>query len=257
MVPPVPHEATAPADPYEPQLHASERHEPERRGPELREARQPVKTLGADSSDWRSAGGGAPGQRPAHGTDQGTEGGTDSAAAPPAPAERSERPKRTKDRHASSASSKWPMSALDAALASGPSSHTVSPALRSPLRRPAAVVLFACGVIHVPTDLAGLRSGSYAETLSLALLVLCLVCAVWLAMRDTLVVWAAAAGLAVGTITLHGLASVGTVDLLNSSLGESFTWARAAAVLCAAAAAILSCSALVRRTRADGATNSS
>ncbi|MBT2367403.1 hypothetical protein J7E88_19360 [Streptomyces sp. ISL-10] len=277
MVPPVPQEATAPAapyaydaperpepEPYAPQLHAPQHREPERRGPEPSEAQQPVSTISSDSSDGRPAGGGAPEQKPGHGTDHRTEVGNDPPAAPAAPSkpsERSERPrpkrpKRTKDRHASPAFSKWPMSALDAALASGPSSHTISPALRSPVRLPASVLLFACGVIHLPTDLAGLRSGSYTETLSLALLVLCLVCALWLAMRDTLVVWAAAAGLAVGIIALHGLASVGTVDLLNSSLGQSFTRARAAAVLCAAAAAILSGSTLVRRTRAAGATKS-
>ncbi|MFD0428292.1 hypothetical protein ACFQ60_09740 [Streptomyces zhihengii] len=129
----------------------------------------------------------------------------------------------------------------------------MSPALRSVLRWPAALALFACGVIHVPTDLAGLRSGGYAETLSVAVTLLCLVGGVWLAVRDTLVMWAAAAGLAVGIIALHALAGAGTADLLNSSLGDSFTWAKALAVLSSAAAALLAGTVLVRRTGRAGA----
>ncbi|UYQ60503.1 hypothetical protein [Streptomyces peucetius] len=151
--------------------------------------------------------------------------------------------------------SPWPMAALNGALAAGPDSHTISPALRSGLRWPAALVLFACGVIHLPTDVAGLRSGGYSETLSVAVTVLCLVVAVWLAVRDTAPVWAAAAGLAVGAITLHALAGVGTVNLLQSSLGDFFGSARAAAVLCAGGTAVLAGSALLRRRQpAAGAT---
>ncbi|MEV4331220.1 hypothetical protein AB0K02_11855 [Streptomyces sp. NPDC049597] len=175
---------------------------------------------------------------------------------PPAPAVRAERPKRARERKEPPETSMCPTAALDGALAAGPSSHTVSPALRSALRWPAAVLLFACGLLHLPTDLAGLRSGGYAQTLSAAVMVLCLACAVWLALRDTLVVWAATAGLTMGVVALHAVASAGMAGLLNSGLGESFTSARAAAVLGAAAGALLTCcSALVRRTRAAGAAN--
>ncbi|MGW7467688.1 hypothetical protein ACWGJT_24170 [Streptomyces xantholiticus] len=152
--------------------------------------------------------------------------------------------------------SPWPVAALNGALADGPDSHTVSPALRSGLRRPTALVLFACGVIHLPADVAGLRSGGYADTLSVAVTALCLVVAVWLAARDTAPVWAAASGLAVGVIALHALAGMGTLNLLQSSLGDSVGWARAAAVLCAGATAVLAGSALLRRPEpAAGATH--
>ncbi|GGW40382.1 hypothetical protein [Streptomyces xantholiticus] len=152
--------------------------------------------------------------------------------------------------------SPWPVAALNGALADGPDSHVVSPALRSGLRRPTALVLFACGVIHLPADVAGLRSGGYAETLSVAVTALCLVVAVWLALRDTPPVWAAASGLAVGVIALHALAGMGTLNLMQSSLGASVGWARAAAVLCAGATALLAGSALRRRPEpAAGATH--
>ncbi|MFD5099243.1 hypothetical protein [Streptomyces albidochromogenes] len=132
---------------------------------------------------------------------------------------------------------------------------TPSPALRSVLRWPAAVLLFACGVIHLPTDFAHLRSGGYADALSIAVTVLCLVFGVWLAVRDTVRVWAASAATAIGIVALHALASVGTVDLLESSLGESFAWADAAAVSCAAVGAVLAGSALLRRQKEPDAAN--
>ncbi|MGW0704079.1 hypothetical protein ACWD0A_33265 [Streptomyces sp. NPDC002867] len=198
----------------------------------------------------------APAARAVRSPDELAEGGKESPAVLAVQAERPKRSKRPRERKESPEPSTWPTAALDTALAAGPSSHTVSPALRSALRWPAAVLLFVCGLLHLPTDLAGLRSGGYAETLSVAVMVLCLVCAVWLAMRDTVVVSAAAAGLAVGVVALHALASAGAVDLLHSSLGESFTSARAASVLSAVAAALLTGSALVRRTRAAGAAHS-
>ncbi|GGX14294.1 hypothetical protein [Streptomyces chryseus] len=132
---------------------------------------------------------------------------------------------------------------------------TPSPALRSVLRWPAAVLLFACGVIHLPTDFAHLRSGGYADALSIAVTVLCLVFGVWLAVRDTVRVWAASAATAIGIVALHALASVGTVDLLESSLGESFAWADAAAVSCAAVGAVLAGSALLRRQKEPDTAN--
>ncbi|WP_432250490.1 hypothetical protein ACRAR1_27755 [Streptomyces sanyensis] len=91
--------------------------------------------------------------------------------------------------------------------------------------------------------------------LSLAVLALCTVCAVWLAVRDTIVVWAASAGLAVGVVALHALAGAGAVGLLDSGLGSAFTWAEAAAVLGAAATVGLACTAMVRsRGRSGGTT---
>lgn len=209
---------------------------------------QLVNMIGTDASEWRS---------PAN------EGSTgDVLPAPPAGEEvtRREDPAGPQAVAAGSRPSKasWPLAALNGALAAGPDSHTISPAVRSRLRWPAAAVLFTCGVIHLPTDVTGLRSGDYAETLSVAVTVLCLIVAVWLAVRDTALVWAAAAGLAVGVAALHALAGVGTLHLLQSSLGDSFGWARAAAVLCAGACALLAGSVLLRRRQpATGATRSS
>ncbi|MGW8992102.1 hypothetical protein ACWGRF_19495 [Streptomyces zhihengii] len=198
-----------------------------------------VSILGTDSSDWR-----ADTDRPRESHAPQPAAGDAAAAAPDTGRKRQRR---------SGKQGGWHASALNSALAAGPAGHSVSPALRSVLRWPAALALFACGVIHVPTDLAGLRSGGYAETLSVAVTLLCLVGGVWLAVRDTLVMWAAAAGLAVGIIALHALAGAGTADLLNSSLGDSFTWAKALAVLSSAAAALLAGTVLVRRTGRAGA----
>ncbi|MFC8587918.1 hypothetical protein ACFUGD_25715 [Streptomyces sp. NPDC057217] len=144
-------------------------------------------------------------------------------------------------------------SPLDGALAMGPGSHSTSPALRSVLRWPAALALAACGLVHLPTDLTGLRSGGDAETLSVVVTVLCLVGAAWLAARDTLVAWAAAAGLGVAVIALHGVASARTADLLSGSLGATSAWARAPALLGAVAVVALAASAVVRHTRTAGA----
>lgn len=205
-----------------------------------------VNMIGTDASEWRSAANEAADDEPR--PPAGTGGGRSEATAGPqdaaAPSDRTAK------------KSPWAVAALTSALSVGPAGHTVSPALRSALRWPAALVLFACGIIHLPTDVAGLRSGGYAQTLSIAVTVLCLVVAVWLTIRDSALVWAGAAGLAIGVIALHALAHLGTMNLLQSSLGDSFTWAAAAAVLCAGASAILAGSVLLRqRQPAPGATN--
>ncbi|MGW7286141.1 hypothetical protein ACWGH4_11705 [Streptomyces sp. NPDC054847] len=206
---------------------------------------QLVNMIGTDASEWRSAA---------------NEAAADDDPSPP-PGENTARHEAPAEPQATAADTRpsktpWPMAALNGALAAGPDGHTVSPAMRSGLRWPAAVVLFACGIIHLPTDVAGLRSGGYAETLSVAVTVLCLIVAVWLAVRDTALVWAAAAGLAVGVAALHALAGVGTMNLLQSSLGDSFGWARAAAVLCAGACAFLAGSVLLRRRQPAATPNS-
>ncbi|MFJ8666545.1 hypothetical protein [Streptomyces sp. NPDC093600] len=205
---------------------------------------QLVSILGTDSSDWRSLGGGDAEERKA-GTAQadGVKAGREAVPVVTAAA----KPPR--------GSAKWPAT-LDGALASGPGSHAPSPAVRSALRWPAALALFACGLIHLPTDMVGLRTGGPAETLTVAVTILCLLCGIWLVVRDTLMVWAAAAGLAVGVIALHVLASARTVDLLHSSLGSTFAWAKATAVLSAAAVIALAGSALMRHTRTTSAADS-
>ncbi len=207
---------------------------------------QLVSILGADSGDWRSTVGGDDARKRRAGT---AEVGRVKAGKDGVPVVTAS-PKRARG------SARRARSALDGALAVGPGSHTVSPALRSALRWPAAVALIVCGIIQLPTDLAGMRSGGQAETLSVVVTVLCLVCGAWLAVRDTMIVWAVAAGLAVGLIALHALASARSVDLLDSSLGSTFSAAKAITLLCAAAVLAMAGSALVRHTRPTGAEGS-
>ncbi|MFF7816207.1 hypothetical protein ACFZCF_30465 [Streptomyces sp. NPDC007945] len=194
---------------------------------------QLVGILGADSSDWQPSPGGDPSARP------GGPGRGDPVA--------------TVDQPQSAQGATGRKSVLDGALAVGPGSHGVSPGLRSALRWPAAVALAVCGLVHLPTDLAGLRSGGDAQTLSVVVSVLSLVCAVWLASRDTLTAWAASAGLAVVVIVLHGVESARAVDLLGPSLGTTYAWARALALLSAMAVVFLAGSALVRHAKAAAA----
>ncbi|GAA3398628.1 hypothetical protein [Streptomyces roseoviridis] len=202
-----------------------------------------VNIIGADASSWRALGG----------TDaEGQPTAAPAASAPPrldsAPAPVAEdSPKRLRG------ALKSARSPLDHALATGPGSHAPSPALRSALRWPAAAALFACGLIHLPTDVADLRSGGSASMVAVVVTVFCLVCGVWLAVRDSASAWAASAAGTVGLIGLHVLAGARTVDVLQSSLGSRFAWAQALAVLCGAAVIALAAAALLRHTRATGA----
>lgn len=129
-------------------------------------------------------------------------------------------------------------------------SFTLRSSVGSSLRLPAAAALLACGVIHLPTDLAALRSGGYADAVALVVTALCLVFGVWLAVADTARIWAASAATAVGIIAAHSLSGLGTVDLLRSSLGADFGWASLVAVGFAAVALVLSGVALMLRQKA-------
>ncbi|MEU6852908.1 hypothetical protein ABZ901_23645, partial [Actinacidiphila alni] len=115
---------------------------------------------------------------------------------------------------------------------------------------PAAVALLAVGAIHLPTDIAGLRAGDVAAGVSLAIAALCLLLAVLLAVQDTVVAWVASAAAAVGTMALHSLAAgLGPVHLLRDSLGRSFAGSTTTVLVCAALAAALAGSALLRRQK--------
>ncbi|MFJ9575660.1 hypothetical protein ACIRQF_04585 [Streptomyces sp. NPDC101191] len=190
-----------------------------------------VGIIGADGRRWRGDGDGE-GTARAPGVDAG-----------PVPAGRPA-PKR---RRTPGTSTRSP---LDHALATGPGSHVSSPALRSALRWPAAAALFACALVHLPTDVAGLRAGGNTAVLSVVVTVFCLVCAVWLAVRDSASAWAATAAGTIGLIALHVLAGARTVDVLHSSLGGRFAWAQALVVLCCAAVVALAAAALLRHTKA-------
>ncbi|MFD3921144.1 hypothetical protein [Streptomyces sp. NPDC058595] len=134
--------------------------------------------------------------------------------------------------------------------ASGSGARAASAALRSPLRRPAAAALLTCGVMHLPTDFAGVRSGGYADAVTLVVTVFCLVFGLWLAAADSARIWAAGAATAVGIVAAHTLSGLGTVDLLRSSLSAGFGWASLAAVGCAAVALVLAGTVLTLRQKA-------
>ncbi len=192
-----------------------------------------VGILGTDSSDWRPT---------EHGPAADRKTGSTEVPVPAAAV-----PKRPRG------AAKRTNSPLDGALATGPGTHSTSPALRSALRWPAALALLACGLVHLPTDLTGLRAAGDTETLSVVVTVLCLVGCVWIAARDTVVAWAVAAGIGIAVIALHGVASARTVDLLSGSLGATSAWAKALALLGAVAVVVLAASAVVRHTRTAGA----
>ncbi|MFG3344088.1 hypothetical protein ACGF1Z_03365 [Streptomyces sp. NPDC048018] len=196
-----------------------------------------VGIIGADGRSWRGEGDG-----------EGAVRAPDGATGPmrPVSAHRSG-PRR---RRTPGTSTRSP---LDHALATGPGSHVSSPALRSALRWPAVAALLACALVHLPTDVAGLRAGGNTAVLSVVVTVFCLVCAIWLAARDSASAWAATAAGTIGLIALHVVAGARTVDVLHSSLGGRFAWAQALAVLCCAAVVALAAAALLRHTKAPDA----
>ncbi|WP_327677528.1 hypothetical protein [Streptomyces sp. NBC_00467] len=116
----------------------------------------------------------------------------------------------------------------------------------------AALALLACGVIHVPLDLGALRDGGYADVVSPAIAVLCLVFGVWLAVQESVGTWAAAAVTAIGVLTVYSTSGFGAIDVLGNTLGETFAWADVTAVGCVALAAVLAAAALFRRQKAAG-----
>ncbi|WP_374983799.1 hypothetical protein [Streptomyces fradiae] len=122
-------------------------------------------------------------------------------------------------------------------------------AQRSALGWFAAAALFACGVIHLPTNFGALWSGGYADGLALAVALLCLVLGEWLIVRETARVWASAAVLSIGVVALHGMAGSSGVALLGNSLGNGWAWAGAAAVASAMLTALFAGLALLRRQR--------
>ncbi|MFE0734949.1 hypothetical protein [Streptomyces sp. NPDC058855] len=208
-----------------------------------------VNIIGADSSGWRTTGG--PEGEAARGTDSGQGTAAERTPAPTLTPPGADKAGAKRLRGALKA-----RSPLDQALATGPGSHAPMTALRSGLRWPAVAALFACGLLHLPTDVAGLRSGGTAAMVSVVITLFCLLVGVLLAVRDSLSAWAAAAAVAVGLIGLHLLAGMRTVDLLTSSLGSRFAWAQALAVLSAAAVIALAATALLRHTKATGAADS-
>lgn len=126
---------------------------------------------------------------------------------------------------------------------------------RSVLRWPAVIVLLSCGVIHLPTDFTALRSGGLSDVLALAFTGLCLMLGVWLAVQDTVRIWAASGATAVGIIAAHSLSGAGGLNLLESSVGDSLAWAKVSAVACAVLTAVLAGAVLMRREKAAEVAN--
>lgn len=133
--------------------------------------------------------------------------------------------------------------------------RAASLAVRSVLRWPAAIVLLSCGMIHLPTDVTALRSGGLSDVLALAFTGLCLMLGVWLAVQDTVRIWAASGATAVGIIAAHSLSGAGGLNLLESSVGDSLAWAKVSAVACAVLTAVLAGAVLMRREKAAEVAN--
>lgn len=128
--------------------------------------------------------------------------------------------------------------------------RSASSSLRSPLRWPAAMALLMIGALHLPTDIAGLRSGGPAAVASTVIAVLCLALAYLLAVRDTVWIWAAGAVAAVGIVAVHSIAAgSNSVHLLRDTLGNLFAGAAALAVACGVIAAVLAGAVLMRRQK--------
>ncbi|WMX48580.1 hypothetical protein RGF97_32515 [Streptomyces roseicoloratus] len=217
-----------------------------------------VGIIGADAGGWRAVGAAEDPARPALAGARSTAASSSIAPNPsltpsltpsasPSASRAGRAPKASRGPRTSA------RSPLDQALATGPGSHTSTPALRSTLRWPAALALLACGLIHLPTDVAGLRSGANASLLSAVVTLFCLVCGAWLVLRDSATVWAATAAGTIGLLAVHVLASARAVDVLQDSLGARFAWAQALAVLGCAAVVALAAVTLFRHTRATGA----
>lgn len=121
-----------------------------------------------------------------------------------------------------------------------------SPVLRHVLRQPVAVALLVSGALHLPRDFAALSAA--APSTSFPSSPPCSASASGRsALRDTAVVWRAAAAAAVGVVALHVVGGVAGFDPLARAVGGSLAWAGVVAVLCAAVAAVLAGLALRNR----------
>ncbi|MHC6624947.1 hypothetical protein ACYTFC_02345 [Streptomyces globosus] len=111
--------------------------------------------------------------------------------------------------------------------------------LRRVLRRPVAAVLVLCGALHLPGDPAAVPAAGPAALLPLLAAVLGLGFGALLAARGGDAAWRAGAAAAVGVVALHVVGGVGGLDPLRGAVSAPLPWAGAAAVLCAAVAALL------------------
>ncbi|GCB89473.1 hypothetical protein ACFU90_01865 [Streptomyces noursei] len=131
-----------------------------------------------------------------------------------------------------------------------PTQHgpAVGGVLRSVLRWPAAAALALCGLSHLPLGAAETQGGA-SDALSMAVAVVYLLLAGFLAVRDTSAVWIASAAAAVTVIVLHALSRAGVLVPLRSSLGNASMWPELLAVALAIVSAGLAGAALLLRPR--------
>ncbi|MFF8310087.1 hypothetical protein [Streptomyces lydicus] len=124
--------------------------------------------------------------------------------------------------------------------------------LRSVLRWPAAAALALCGLSHLPVNASHLHGAQAAAGLSMAIALVYLLLAGWLAMRDTALVWTVSAAAAMVIIALHALSRAGVLNPLGGGLGEAGMWPELMAVALAIISAGLAGAALLSRPRRVG-----
>ncbi|GAA2345187.1 hypothetical protein Scani_42660 [Streptomyces caniferus] len=127
--------------------------------------------------------------------------------------------------------------------------YAVPGVLRSVLRWPAATALALCGLSHLPVNTSHLQGAQAAAGLSMAIAVVYLLLAGWLAMRDTALVWTVSAAAAMIIIALHALSRAGVLAPLGSGLGDAGMWPELLAVGLAVVSAGLAGAALLYRPR--------
>ncbi|MGW7578776.1 hypothetical protein [Streptomyces sp. NPDC054765] len=130
--------------------------------------------------------------------------------------------------------------------------YAVPGVLRSVLRWPAAAALALCGLSHLPVNASHLQGAQAAAGLSMAIAVVYLLLAGWLAMRDTALVWTVSAAAAMIIIALHALSRAGVFAALGSGLGDTGMWPEPVAVGLAVISAGLAGAALLYRPRRGG-----
>lgn len=121
--------------------------------------------------------------------------------------------------------------------------------LRSVLRWPAAAALALCGLSHLPVNPSHVPGAQAAAGLSMAIAVIYLLLAGWLAMRDTAMVWTVSAAAAMVIVALHALSRAGVLTPLGSGLGDAGMWPEVVAVGLAIVSAGLAGAALLSRPR--------
>ncbi len=203
-----------------------------------------VNIIGTDASHWRCTGGGEPERTDSQEQDESAQPRQDAVPVLSDPA----KPRR--------GAAHWMRQRQDGTPDARSGRPGASSALRSTVRWPMAVALVACGLVHLPADVAGLQSEGSSVASAFLLTMLCLACAVWLVGRNTFMAWTAAAAIGTGVLVLHVLAGFRPVALLDGSLSADSVWATGVALLSGVAVAGLAGSVLMRGVREAGVTGS-